>query len=114
MALVDPDSDFADALRRTDVAVVQLLEWEHQQLAEAFAGRFPAPGGPFRLADWVETDWGPRLATSPSWAGVRRHQGDVVEAGWAELVVCVVEHVELGNEAAPLVHRRGRYQRPVP
>lgn len=113
VALLDPDSDFAAMLKRTRAAVVQLLEWQDRRLADAFAGQFPAPGGPFRLADWTQTAWGPRLATAPTWAGVRLAQGDGHEVGWAELVDCVIEHVEVAAEVAPLVHRRGRYQKPV-
>lgn len=112
LALVDPDSDFAEAFQRTEVAVVSLLEWEHQQLADAFAGQFPAPGGPFRLGAWAPTPWGPRLTTAATWAGVRLRGGSMPDVGWSALADCVVEHVELGQETAPLVHRRGRYHKP--
>jgi flavin reductase (DIM6/NTAB) family NADH-FMN oxidoreductase RutF len=113
LELLDADSDFAEAFRRTRVAAVQLLEWEHQRLADAFAGQFPAPGGPFRLADWTDTEWGPRLVSAATWAGVRLGEGDPREVGWYELADAVVEHVEIGPESSPLVHRRGRYQRPT-
>lgn len=113
VALLDPDSSFAQALSRTQTAVVQLLESGHEQLAEAFAGQFPAPGGLFRLAEWIQTPWGPRLSTAPTWAGVRLSEGPAVEVGWARLVDCLVEQVEIGEETAPLVHRRGRYRKPV-
>ena len=62
LALLDPDSDLAGALEATGAAVVQLLSWEDRGLAEAFAGTAPAPGGLFRQADFVDTEWGPRLA----------------------------------------------------
>jgi flavin reductase (DIM6/NTAB) family NADH-FMN oxidoreductase RutF len=113
LALLDPDSSLAETLRSTGLAVVQLLEWEHRQLADAFAGQFPAPGGPFRLAEWTPTRWGPRLSTAPTWAGVRLAEEPPVDVGWAQLVDCLVEHVEIGVETAPLVHRRGRYHRPT-
>jgi flavin reductase (DIM6/NTAB) family NADH-FMN oxidoreductase RutF len=112
LALVDPDSDFAETLLRTRVAVVQLLEWEHQRLADAFAGQFPAPGGPFRLADWVDTPWGPRLVGASTWAGVRLAGGEPPEYGWSVLADCLIESVEIGPEGTPLVHRRGRYLKP--
>ena len=70
LALVDPDSDLLADLRSTGRAVVQLLAWEHRGLAEAFAGTAPAPGGPFRMAEFVETDQGPRLADAPTYAEV--------------------------------------------
>jgi flavin reductase (DIM6/NTAB) family NADH-FMN oxidoreductase RutF len=112
LALVDPDSDLADALEDTGRCVVQLLEWQHRDLAEAFAGLSPAPGGPFTLGTWVDTDWGPRLDSVSAWAGVRV-AGSPQEVGWSLLVDTVVEHVEIGEEKQPLVHRRGRYVRPA-
>ena len=110
LALVDPDSDLADTVRDTGRCVVQLLEWRHRALADAFAGAAPAPGGPFRMAAWQDTAWGPRLTDASAWAGLRVTATQ--EVGWSLLLDGVVEHVELGEEAAPLVHRRGRYLRP--
>jgi flavin reductase (DIM6/NTAB) family NADH-FMN oxidoreductase RutF len=111
LALVDPDSDLADTVAETGRAVVQLLEWEHRGLAEAFAGTAPAPGGPFRQAAFEQTPWGPRLAGVATWAGV------VVESttgvGWSDLLTCVVEEVVVGEERDPLAHRRGRWLRPA-
>ena len=110
LALVDPDSDLADAVRQTGSAVVQLLEWPHRDLAEAFAGLAPAPGGVFTLGTWVDTEWGPLLEGTSAWAGVRL-SGEQREVGWSLLLDAAVEHVEIGEEKHPLVHRRGRYVR---
>ena len=109
LALIDLESDLAAALDDTGRAVVQLLEWGHQQLAEAFAGRFPSPGGPFRMGEWLDTEWGPRLADAPTWAGVRI-DGPTRQVGWLALVDAAIEHVEVGGDAPALVHRRGRYE----
>jgi flavin reductase (DIM6/NTAB) family NADH-FMN oxidoreductase RutF len=109
LALVDPDSDLHDALSSTGTAVLQLLTWSHRQLAEAFAGTAPAPGGLFAHAAFEQTDWGPRLADVTTWAGVRLE--GTAEVGWSALVTCVLEHVEVGVDADPLAHRRGRYLR---
>ena len=68
LALLDPDADLTLALEETGRAVVQLLSWPHRQLAEAFAGTAPAPGGPFRTAAFIDTDAGPRLADVAAWA----------------------------------------------
>lgn len=112
LALVDPDSDLADTLVRTGRAVVQLLAWQHRDLAEAFAGTAPAPGGPFRTGEFEQTGWGPRLLGADTWAGVVLESTATV--GWSTLVTCVVEHVSVGeDDAPPLVHRRGRYVRPA-
>lgn len=112
VVLLHPDSDLLDRLEETSLGVVSLLEWRHRELAEVFAGLFPAPGGPFRSGDWVQTEWGPRLPSAPSWVGVRLDPASRREVGWSVLVETVVEHAEVGEEAKPLLHRRGRYLHP--
>lgn len=113
LALVDPDSDLADTVRATGRVVVQLLEWPHRDLAEAFAGLTPAPGGPFTLASWQETAWGPVLDDAGTWVGLRLAD-EPRDVGWSLLLDGTVEHVVVGEEQQPLVHRRGRYVRPDP
>ena len=113
LALVDPDSDFADTVQETGAAVVQLLEWRHRDLAEAFAGLAPAPGGVFTLGTWEQTEWGPLLEGASAWAGVRL-TGEQRQVGWSLLLDAWIEHVEIGEEKEPLVHRRGRYLRAQP
>ncbi|WP_196240568.1 flavin reductase family protein [Nocardioides anomalus] len=110
LGLVDPDSDLALAVEETGTAVVQLLAWPDRDLAEAFAGTAPAPGGLFRQAEFTDTGWGPRLAHAATWAGVRLEQGR--DVGWSRELTCVVEHVEVGPDTEPLAHRRGRWMRP--
>jgi hypothetical protein len=109
--LLDPDSELDERLAATGTAVVQLLQWQHRNLADAFAGLAPAPGGAFRLGDWQESTWGPVLQDVSAWAGVRVADSSPRTVGWSSLIDTVIEHVEIGAEAAPLVHRRGRYQR---
>jgi flavin reductase (DIM6/NTAB) family NADH-FMN oxidoreductase RutF len=110
LALLDPDADLTELLRDTGRAVVHLLGWEHRDLADAFAGVAPAPGGPFRMTDFEGTDHGPRLVSAPAWAGVTLESS--VEVGWSTLVTCVLDDVTIGEDVEPLVHRRGRYLRP--
>jgi flavin reductase (DIM6/NTAB) family NADH-FMN oxidoreductase RutF len=112
LGLVDPDSDFALAVATTGTAVVQLLQWPHRDLAEVFAGLAPSPGGPFRSGTWRDTAWGPVLDGVSAWAGVR-FAPPTPDVGWSTLLDGAVEHVEVLEEADPLVHRRGRYVRPV-
>ncbi len=111
VALLDPDSDLVERLEVSRVAVVQLLQWRHRQLADAFAGTAPAPGGAFRLGNWTESPWGPVVADVGTWVGVRLVPGQGAPVGWSVLIDTIVEHVEVGEESAPLVHRRGHYQR---
>lgn len=115
LGLVDPDSDLAAGVADTGTAVVALLSWEHRDLADAFAGVAPAPGGVFRLGSWAQTDWGPLLDGVSAWAGLRFDapgDGTGRQVGWSLLLDGAVEHVEIVSDGTPLVHRRGRYQRP--
>lgn len=109
VGLLDPDSDLHDSLESTGRAVVQLLQWKHRDLADMFAGVTPAPGGPFGQSTFETTEWGPRLADAATWAGVVLESA--VELGWSMQVTCRLEHIVLGDEPEPLVHRRGRYVR---
>ena len=110
LLLVDPDSDLADAVDASEVAVVQLLSWADRDLAEAFAGTAPAPGGPFRMASFVDTPWGPRLEDASTWAGLSL--ASATDVGWSSLLTCVVQELAVGEDDEQLVHRRGRYVRP--
>lgn len=112
LALLDPDSAFAELVAVTRTAVMHLLGWEHRDLADAFAGVAPAPGGAFRMGDWIDSEWGPLLVGVSGWAGLRLVEGSMGAVGWSVLADAVIEHVEIGAETDPLVHRRGRYQRP--
>ena len=110
LGLADPDADLTAAVESTGTAVVQLLAWPDRDLAEGFAGTAPAPGGVFRQAAFVDTEWGPRLGHATTWAGVRLEAA--VDVGWSRLLTCTVEHVEVGEDTEPLGHRRGRWVRP--
>ena len=109
LGLVDPDSAFWEAEPQT--WVVNLLGAEHRFLADAFAGTAPSPGGPFRLGDWTDSEWGPVLAGTAGWIGVRRADVEPRAVGWGVLAEGVVEHVEIGTADA-MIHLRGRYREP--
>lgn len=109
LALVDPDSDLADAVTGTGLAVVQLLGWSERGLAETFAGTAPAPGGLFRQASWEQTPWGPLLAGPRTWAGLRLEGS--AEVGWSSLLTLVVDEVVAPEGVDPaLLHHRGRFR----
>lgn len=107
VGLLDPDSDLFAVLEETGRAVVQLLSWADRDLADAFGGVSPAPGGLFRLGVWEQTSHGPALV-GRSRALVRLVRAE--DAGWLRLVVADIEDVELVADEAPLEHRRGRYR----
>lgn len=109
LALVDPLSDFAEEFDRNGRAVVHLLRWRHRELADAFAGLSPAPGGAFAGADFVDESHGPRLVGVGSWAQVQRE--DAIDVGWSTLYTCRIVEAHVEDENDPLVHRRGRYRR---
>jgi len=111
VALLDPDADLTELLLESGRGVVQLLSWDDRDLADAFAGTAPAPGGPWRMADWVATSHGPRLARAGTWALVSVETE--AEAGWSRLVTCTLDEVVVGEDDEPLTHRRGRYVPPA-
>ncbi len=108
LGLLDPLSDLVDALGRTQTVAVTLLRRDEHYLADVFAGLAPSPGGRFTQAEFDQTAWGPVLAGGRSWVGLRLESG--VEVGWSLLFTGTVEHIDVVDEDAPLLHHRGRYQ----
>lgn len=109
LGLLDEESELAEALRGTATVSVNLLPADREPLAEAFARTMPAPGGPFRMGEWQDTEWGPRLVGVP-WLGARL-VGEPVYAGWALLIRAAIEQLDPAG-AAPAIHHRGRYLDP--
>ena len=116
LGLLDEDSALAERLTASEPVAgrpltVNLLGWHHRGLADGFAGVAPAPGGPFTLGRWRDTDWGPVLDDAPGWLGVRL-QSVPDRAGWSLLVRASVDHVEIGSDPAEgmLAYLRGRYR----
>lgn len=108
LGLVDEESDLWAAASAGGRFAVALLGPAHRQLADRFAGLFPAPGGLFATGGWVRTPYGPVPADAGGWAGCRLDGAR--RCGWALLVEATIETVELVEEAAPLLHHRGRYR----
>jgi flavin reductase (DIM6/NTAB) family NADH-FMN oxidoreductase RutF len=107
LGLLDQDSDLLGALEHSGLAAIQLLEWADRDLAEAFGGVAPAPGGPFTLGSWTDTSHGPVL-TDRTHALVRLES--LVEVGWSVLATTAIEDVGVVEDHHPLEHRRGRYR----
>ncbi len=109
IGIIDPDSDLWETLRDNGRVVVGLLDERHRGLADAFGYVAPAPGGPFKLGEWSDTEWGPALA-GITWAGCVNADPDPPRLGWGLQVRLEIQHVELGpDDVRPVVHRRGRY-----
>jgi flavin reductase (DIM6/NTAB) family NADH-FMN oxidoreductase RutF len=111
IGLIDEESPLADVLAESPTLTINLLGWGQRALADAFAGVAPAPGGPFALSNWQDTDWGPVLENSLGWIGARL-KADPDHAGWGLLLRAAVERVEIQPDAADdlLCYVRGRYR----
>jgi flavin reductase (DIM6/NTAB) family NADH-FMN oxidoreductase RutF len=111
IGLIDEESPLADVLAESPTLTISLLGWGQRALADAFAGVAPAPGGPFALSNWQDTDWGPVLENSLGWIGARL-KTDPDHAGWGLLLRAVVERVEIQPDPADdlLCYVRGRYR----
>jgi 3-hydroxy-9,10-secoandrosta-1,3,5(10)-triene-9,17-dione monooxygenase reductase component len=108
LGLIDPESSLWEAVEETGQFAMAPLREADRRLADAFAGLFPAPGGPFTGHGWRDTEFGPVLAELSTWAGCRL--ASTRPCGWALLVEATVEQAELGApDAATLLYYRGRY-----
>ena len=106
LGLVDEESELWEDPPTT--LTVNVLGPGHAYLAEAFAGTAPAPGGPFTLGEWNDSEWGPVLADASAWLGVRLVDEPPRHVGWGLLLDGVVERVEAASTEV-LAHVRGRY-----
>lgn len=110
IGLIDPDSDLYDGLLATGRVVVNVLAWQHRQLADAMAGLAPAPGGVFRLGEWTTTEYGPVLADAAGWLSAEV-VGEPVLTGYSALVRASVVDVHVGTND-PLHYLLGAYRKP--
>ena len=114
VGLLDPDADLTEAITSDDEqasggkVAISLLGWQHRQLPDAFAGIAPAPGGPFKLASWTDTGYGPVLSDAPAWLGATVL--DSRPLGWSTLLTARIDQLEIGSDDGQLLgHLRGRY-----
>jgi len=109
LGLVDDESDFYDAVIRARRFTITPLGDGDQQVADRFAGLMPAPGGPFAIGDWSDTEYGPVPAGAGIWAGCRLDAERPL--GWSMLLEGTIATVRPGTDRPPLLHYRGRYHR---
>ncbi|GAA4940765.1 hypothetical protein GCM10025331_28880 [Actinoplanes utahensis] len=107
IGLIDDESEFFDAVTLAGRFALSPLSPADRQLADRFAGLFPAPGGPFASGEWEQTAYGPVPAHAGAWAGCRLD--DSRPCGWATLIEAVIEVVHFPGAGEPLIHYRGRY-----
>jgi flavin reductase (DIM6/NTAB) family NADH-FMN oxidoreductase RutF len=107
-----PTTDLWSLVAETGRFIVHICRYEHYRLAEVFAGLAPSPGGLFATVATTDTGWGPGLddlADRLYCTFVSRE-----EAGWAGLIVGVVDRVEVSDLTDPLIHFRSGYRRLAP
>lgn len=104
--LVDPLSDLGEALAEGTRCTVSVLTAGDALIAETFAGAAPAPGGPFTVGHWLDTEFGPVLQ-GRSWLGAEVTR--ISPLGWSLQVIARIERVVL-VDAPVLIHQRGAYR----
>ena len=99
-------NDVWDRILDTGRFVVHVLEDEHRELSEVFAGYRPQPGGMFASLDVADGTHGPVIESIGTRADVsyRSHQGDELA-----LVEGAVDAVTLHDLTDPLQWFRGSY-----
>jgi len=108
LGTLDTESEAWEAIQAVGRFSVAPLTGADRQLADRFAGLLPAPGGLFAGGGWRTTAAGALLPEHlDTWLECRLDQAR--PCGWAMLVEAVIERVELGEHADPLLHFRGRY-----
>jgi flavin reductase (DIM6/NTAB) family NADH-FMN oxidoreductase RutF len=140
LGMISDEADLWTSIEETQRFAVIQLGTEDRLLADRFAGLLPAPGGPFRVGRWEQTDYGPvpaelvagsRLqaapvpgSQSPSAKSVdsdvdtesagRTWAGCRLDSarpyGWGLLVEASIEAITFGPLADALSHVGGRYQ----
>lgn len=127
LGLIDEESDLYAALIASGRVAIAVLRHGDDQLADRFAGLFPAPGGLFADGRWDRTEYGPVRSGGLTWAGCRLAATEPV--GYGQLVRVTVETVHLddapaapsapvtagppataGPPVTPLLRHRGRYR----
>jgi flavin reductase (DIM6/NTAB) family NADH-FMN oxidoreductase RutF len=94
-------------IEATGTFIVHILEGDHRDLSDRFAGIRPSPGGPFAGLEVADTDFGPEIQMLQSRACCRYtgHRDDAMHA----LIHGRIEAVALHDLREPLQYFRGDY-----
>jgi flavin reductase (DIM6/NTAB) family NADH-FMN oxidoreductase RutF len=123
IGLIGDESELWPVIESTGRFAVIQLGAADRQMADRFAGLLPAPGGPFRDGDWMQTEYGPvpvsgggedgAGATEPTfrpartWAGCRLDSARAF--GWGLLIEGTINLIEFVRADQTLMHLGGRY-----
>ena len=107
LGIVGDEADLWPTVQATRRFALIQLGTEDRQVADRFAGMLPAPGGPFRVGEWQQTDYGP-VPVARTWAGCRLD--DARPYGWGLLVEASIETITFAPAADALSHIGGRYR----
>jgi 3-hydroxy-9,10-secoandrosta-1,3,5(10)-triene-9,17-dione monooxygenase reductase component len=107
LGIIGDEADLWAAVQATRRFALIQLDPDDRQVADRFAGLLPAPGGPFRVGEWEQTDYGP-VPVDRTWAGCRFD--DARPYGWGLLVEASIEAITFAPAADVLSHLGGRYR----
>jgi 3-hydroxy-9,10-secoandrosta-1,3,5(10)-triene-9,17-dione monooxygenase reductase component len=107
LGVIGDEADLWTTMQATRRFALIQLETEDRQVADRFAGLLPAPGGPFRVGEWEQSEYGP-VPAARTWAGCRLD--DARPYGWGLLVEASIETITFVAPADALSHLGGRYR----
>jgi flavin reductase (DIM6/NTAB) family NADH-FMN oxidoreductase RutF len=100
-------TDLWHAIEDTGKFIVHILEEDHRDLSDRFAGIRPSPGGLFADLAYAETEYGPAITSLESRAYCR--YADKRDDPQHMLVHGEIDRVELHDLRDPLRYFRGEY-----
>ena len=108
VGLIDPLSEFWDAVAHSKRFVVHVFDTRHRRLADQLAGRYPGPDARFENATIVASEWGPVLSDVPTRAYCTL--AGFLDTRDSLIVNGTIDKVELATTPErPLVYFRGQY-----
>ena len=106
--LVGSTTELFYAMDTTGKFIAHVCAAEHRDRSEAFAGRRPSPGGPFRGIPVRQSPWGPVIEDMGN--RVFCSVADMDEDSYSIIVEATIDELELDEMADPLLYFRGGYR----